>query len=68
MTDQRLFILLWIGWSITQKMKPTGLFVTWMILTILLTFSLIGIVLFVPNGSSQSTWMQIGLKLLDKIQ
>ena len=49
-------------------MKPTGLFVTWMILTILLTFSLIGIVLFVPNGSSQSTWMQIGLRLIDKIE
>jgi len=49
-------------------MKPTGLFVTWMLLTILLTFSLIGIVLFIPNGVNPSTWMQIGLKLLDKIQ
>jgi len=49
-------------------MKPTGLFLIWMTLTILLTFSLIGIVLFVPNGSSQSTWMQIGLRLLDKIE
>ena len=49
-------------------MKPTGLFVTWMILTILLTLSLIGIILFIPNGPNPSTWMQIGLKLLDKIE
>lgn len=49
-------------------MNPTGLFVTWMILTILLTISLIGIILFIPNGSTPSTWMQIGLKLLDKIE
>jgi hypothetical protein len=49
-------------------MKPTGLFLTWMGLTILLTFSIIGIILFIPNGSMPSTWMQIGLKLLDKIE
>jgi hypothetical protein len=49
-------------------MKPTGLFITWMILTILLTFSLIGIILFVPTTNAQSTWMSIGTKLLDKIE
>lgn len=48
-------------------MKPTGLFVIWMLLTILLTFSIIGVILFIPNGTNPSTWMQIGLKLLDKI-
>jgi hypothetical protein len=49
-------------------MRPTGLFITWMILTIILTFSLIGIILFIPNGAQPSTWMKIGLNLLDKIK
>jgi hypothetical protein len=49
-------------------MKPTGLFITWMILTLILTFSLIGIILFIPNGAQPSTWMKIGLNLLDKIK
>jgi hypothetical protein len=49
-------------------MKPTGLFLIWMLFTILLTITLIGITLFVPNGSNPSTWMLIGLKLLDKVE
>lgn len=48
-------------------MKPTSLFIVWMFLTLLLTFSLIGILLFIPNGTLPSTWMQIGFKLIDKI-
>jgi hypothetical protein len=48
-------------------MKPTGLFIIWMFLTILLTISLVGIILFVPNGPNPSTWMTIGLNLLEKI-
>jgi hypothetical protein len=43
------------------------LFLVWMFLTILLTFSLIGLILFLPNGSFRSSWMSIGLKLVNKI-
>jgi len=49
-------------------MKPTGLFITWMFLTLILTFSLIGIILFIPNGTLPSTWMKLGLILLEKIK
>lgn len=43
------------------------LFLVWMFLTILLTFSLIGLILFLPNGAFRSSWMSIGLKLVNKI-
>lgn len=43
------------------------LFLVWMFLTILLTLSLIGLILFLPNGSFRSSWMSIGIKLVNKI-
>ena len=49
-------------------MKQTTLLVLWMLLTMLLTFSLVGIVLIVSNGNQQpSTWMYIGRTLIESI-
>jgi hypothetical protein len=48
---------------------PVGfLFFFWLLMTIILTFSVIGLILFIPNGfNSRSTWMEIGFDLKDKI-
>jgi hypothetical protein len=43
------------------------LFLVWMVLTMLLTFSLVGLIMFLPNGSYRSSWMTIGIKLVNKI-
>ena len=49
-------------------MKQTTLLVLWMVLTILLTLSILGIVLLVSNGNQQlSTWMYIGRTLIESI-
>ena len=48
-------------------MKQTTLLVLWMLLTMLLTFSLVGIVILTPNGSNPSTWMYIGRTLIESI-
>lgn len=54
------------------KMKAVALIV-WMLLTLLLTFSVIGMLLFIPIDTYQnaptvpSTWMTIGRKLLDSV-
>ena len=49
-------------------MKQTTLLVLWMLLTMLLTFSLVGIILIVSNGNQQpSTWMYIGRTLIESI-
>lgn len=53
-------------------MKAVALIV-WMLLTVLLAFSIVGLILFVPKDSYQnapnvpSTWMTIGIKLLDSV-
>lgn len=47
--------------------------ILWMIFTIILVFSIVGMVLFVPKDTYQnhentpSTWMTIGRKLLDSV-
>lgn len=42
--------------------------VLWMLMTLILTFSLVGLVLFIPkDGSNESTWMEMGLKLLNAV-
>jgi hypothetical protein len=47
--------------------------IVWMLLTILLTFSVVGMLLFIPkDGYSNSpdepsTWMHVGRELLDKV-
>lgn len=49
------------------------IFIIWLILTIVLTFSIVGLVLFVPKDkfeegeSIPSTWMTIGKALLKSI-
>ena len=48
------------------------LLIIWMLFTILLTCSIVGMFLFVPNiyttgPNNPSSWMTIGLKLVDKI-
>jgi len=49
-------------------MKQTTLLILWMVLTILLTLSILGIVLLVSNGNQQpSTWMYIGRTLIESI-
>jgi hypothetical protein len=41
------------------------LLILWMILTLILTFSLVGLVLFIPrDGRDNSTWMEMGDNLL----
>lgn len=53
--------------------KHEILFIIWMCFTILLTFSVIGMLLFYPKDtflikgtSTRSTWMQLGLDLFDR--
>jgi uncharacterized membrane protein len=49
-------------------MKQTTLLVLWMVLTILLTLSIIGIILLMANGNQQpSTWMYLGRTLIESI-
>ena len=44
------------------------IFILWLFMTLILTFSLVGLVLFVPrDGHDNSTWMEIGHKLLDAV-
>ena len=39
----------------------------WMVATILLTFSVVGMLLFItPDDYSRSTWMEIGKDLIDE--
>lgn len=53
-------------------MKAVALII-WMLLTVLLVLSIIGIVLFIPKDTYQnypnepSTWMTVGRKLLDSV-
>ena len=53
-------------------MKETALIV-WMLLTLVLAFSIVGLLLFIPKDSWDndenvpSTWMTIGRKLLTSI-
>lgn len=48
-------------------MKETIL-ILWMFMTLILTFSLVGLILFIPrDGYNTSTWMNMGDKLLDAI-
>jgi hypothetical protein len=50
--------------------------ILWMLLTLVLTFSLVGMLLFIPIGGDYlkeakevrlSTWMAIGIRLLDSV-
>ena len=44
--------------------------IVWMIFTLVLTFSIIGMLLFVPdldNDGHPSSWMQIGRNLLNAV-
>lgn len=48
------------------------LLIVWMICTIILSISIIGMVLFIPDtytnqDNTPSTWMQVGRKLVNKI-
>ena len=50
------------------------LFIIWMIFTLILAFSVIGMVLFLPKDTYQnapavrSTWMQLGIYLFNEIK
>jgi hypothetical protein len=54
-------------------MKYTVLLIFWMLFSIILACSVVGLVLFIPKDTWQnqentpSTWMQIGRTLLSKI-
>jgi hypothetical protein len=41
--------------------------IIWLILTVALTLSIVGLLLFIPGDTERSTWMQFGLDLLDRI-
>ncbi len=47
--------------------------IIWMVFTLILTFSIIGLILFFPKDryvdieNKPSTWMSIGIKLLDSV-
>lgn len=48
------------------------IFILWLFMTLILTFSLVGLCLclclFIPrDGQDNSTWMEIGHKLLDAV-
>lgn len=43
------------------------LFVIWMIFTLVLTASIIGLLLFIPDVTQPSTWMKIGKDLKNKL-
>lgn len=43
-------------------------FILWMLITMILAFSIVGWVLFVPDGSYKATWMRIGRGLLDELR
>jgi hypothetical protein len=53
-------------------MKECLLFL-WMIMTLILAFSLVGLILFIPKDtyttgpSGPSTWMHVGRSLLDAV-
>lgn len=42
-------------------------FVLWMIFTLLLTVSLVGMFLFIPDTYEPSSWMKIGIELLNSL-
>ena len=44
-------------------MKPYIAFLLWILGTLVLTFTVIGMFLFIPDEYEPSTWMKIGLKL-----
>lgn len=48
-------------------MKTFCMLILWMFLTLILTLSIIGMLLFIQDGVNPSTWMSIGRKLTDKI-
>ena len=54
-----------------MKALMTGLcLIVWMIFTVGLALSVVGLILFIPKGNieeSPSTWMTIGLKLIDSL-
>lgn len=44
--------------------------ILWMFMTLILAFSLVGLLIFIPKegyNGDPSTWMQMGLKLLDAV-
>lgn len=43
-------------------------FILWMLITMILAFSIVGWVLFVPDGSDKSTWMKLGVNLFNELK
>jgi hypothetical protein len=50
-----------------KKKQTIVLFIAWVLFTIVLTCSIIGMLLFVPKQYEESTWMTIGKNLKNKI-
>lgn len=52
----------------TKTICTTILLFLWLVFTIILTFSIVGLLLFIePASYSRSTWMQIGVDLNDNL-
>jgi hypothetical protein len=59
---------LWLTEKNPNKTQNTILFLFWILFTIILTCSVFGMLLFIPNSSYRSsTWMEIGKKLATSI-